>query len=234
MKEYPKIQSVYKRDEKTKRFIEGQWSLPEFEYLKDNIWQWTEKVDGTNIRVIWIPEGHDIPFSAYSETDSTPFLPYGVTFKGKTEKADIPKFLLAKLQEMFTAELFQFAFPETPLCLYGEGYGARIQKGGTYIPNGVSFALFDIRIGYWWLKREDIEHIGIHKLGLTVVPIIMEGTISEAIEVVRPGFLSNWSTSDRMFIAEGLVGKTKVEMRDRRGDRILTKLKTKDFLNLGG
>ena len=30
MKEYHKIQSIYKRDEKTHKFIEGQFSLPEF------------------------------------------------------------------------------------------------------------------------------------------------------------------------------------------------------------
>ena len=30
MKYYPKIQSVYKRDNKTHKFIEGSFSLPEF------------------------------------------------------------------------------------------------------------------------------------------------------------------------------------------------------------
>ena len=43
MKEYPKIQSIYKRDDKTHKFLEGQYSLPEFEYLKDNKWAATEK-----------------------------------------------------------------------------------------------------------------------------------------------------------------------------------------------
>lgn len=53
MKEYHKIQTCFKRDEKTKRIIEGDWTLPEFEYLKDCQWVFTEKVDGTNIRVMW-------------------------------------------------------------------------------------------------------------------------------------------------------------------------------------
>ena len=37
MKQYPKIQSVYKRyteGPKKGEFIKGDWSLPEFEYLK--------------------------------------------------------------------------------------------------------------------------------------------------------------------------------------------------------
>jgi len=231
MKEYPKIQSIYKRDEKTKKFIEGQWSLPELEYLKNNIWQWTEKIDGTNIRTIWIPESQ-------AELDwGAKIQPYwGVKFKGKTDKADIPKFLLAKLEEMFLIEKMKEVFPDTSLCLYGEGYGAKIQSGGNYIPNGVSFVLFDVRIGEWWLKRKDVEGIA-EKLGIDIVPIIMESTIEEAIKVVRDGFISTWSSHNASatswcheFKAEGLVGKPLVEMRDRRGHRIVTKLKTKDFI----
>lgn len=225
MKEFPKIQSIYKRDEETHKFIEGQWSLPELEYLANNQWVWTEKVDGTNIRVIWIPEGHDVPFPTYSDTTSTPLLPCGVTLKGKEENSDIPKFLLSKLQEMFTKEKVQALFPDTPLCLYGEGYGARIQKGGNYIPTGVSFILFDIWIKGWWLKREDMFGLAF-KLGIDVVPIIKLCTIPEAIELVRGGFESTW----KGFQAEGLVGRPLIELKNRKGERILTKLKTRDFL----
>ena len=69
MKEYHKIQTVFKRDPDNnfKTLLMGEYSLPEFEYLKDNKWVFTEKVDGTNIRVIW--DGKDI------------------FFKGKTDKA---------------------------------------------------------------------------------------------------------------------------------------------------
>ena len=56
MKEYHKIQSVFKRDIANGKIIEGKYSLPEFEYLKDNQWVFTEKVDGTNIRIIWPTE----------------------------------------------------------------------------------------------------------------------------------------------------------------------------------
>ncbi len=34
MKEYHKIQTCFFRDEKTKRILEGQWTLPEFQNLK--------------------------------------------------------------------------------------------------------------------------------------------------------------------------------------------------------
>ena len=55
MSKYHKIQSIFKRDMTSKRrtLIEGYWTLPEFEYLANNPWTFTEKVDGTNIRVMF-------------------------------------------------------------------------------------------------------------------------------------------------------------------------------------
>lgn len=50
MSEYHKINTLFKRDEKN-LIIEGDYSCPEFAYLAENEWTWTEKVDGTNIRV---------------------------------------------------------------------------------------------------------------------------------------------------------------------------------------
>ena len=82
MKEYHKIQTVFKRDPETKykTLVDGNWALPEFEYLKDNLWEFTEKVDGTNIRIQLDIEG--------------------LYFRGKTDKAQIPPFLLDKLNKM--------------------------------------------------------------------------------------------------------------------------------------
>ena len=57
--EYTKIPNIFKREEFGKnRLIEGDFSSDELEYLADNLWVWTEKVDGTNIRVIW--DGHSV------------------------------------------------------------------------------------------------------------------------------------------------------------------------------
>ena len=211
MKQYHKIQTIFKRDEKTKRIVEGDYSLPEFEFLKDNPWVFTEKVDGTNIRIMW--DGAN------------------VTFGGKTDDAQMPVFLLYKLQELFEGtakrQLFKEVFGEEGnVCLYGEGYGAKIQKGGgNYISDGVSFVLFDVKIGDWWLERENIEDIA-QKFTLKVVPILGEGTLAEAVEMTRKGFNSQWGD----FIAEGIVARPKTELKTRRGDRIITKIKYRDFI----
>ena len=45
-----KIQTVFMRDERNV-IVPGEWTLPELAYLADKDWRWTEKVDGTNIRL---------------------------------------------------------------------------------------------------------------------------------------------------------------------------------------
>jgi len=207
MDKYPKIQSIFKRDEKTFKFIEGQYSLPEFELLKDIDWVWTEKVDGTNIRIKWT-KGNQVMFG------------------GRTDNTSIPTFLIAKLQELFPQEIFEKNITKTDtLCLFGEGYGAKIQKGGgKYNPNGVDFVLFDVKVDNWWLKREDVCEIADY-LNIKTVPIIKIGTLQQSIEFAKSGYKSNWGD----FEAEGIVLKPKIDLFNRKGNRIITKVKHKDF-----
>lgn len=204
MKEYHKINSLFKRDTKGK-IIENAWSLPEFEYLKDNIWVFSEKVDGTNCRIDWDKEK--------------------LRFGGRTENSQMPIYLLEKLQELFPIEKFRTLYPDIPMTLYGEGYGAKIQKGGgNYKSDGVSFVLFDILVDKWWLQRHNLEDIA-SKLEIEVIPIIGEGTLESAISIIKKGLLSKWGN----FKAEGLVLKPKIELKNRNGNRIITKVKHGDF-----
>lgn len=210
MKTYHKIQTVFKRDPDNnfKTLLEGEFSLPEFEYLSENTWEFTEKIDGTNIRVIL---NGDIRV---------------IDIRGKTDKAEIPPFLLTALEETFypLKDTFQEIFGDTPVCMYGEGYGLRIQKGGGNYRKDNGFVLFDIKIGHYWLQRKDVEGIA-KRLGLDIVPIIGEGTLQDMIDVVKAGFDSQWGD----FSAEGIVARPKVELVSRNGDRIVVKLKHKDF-----
>src|ERR1017187_4441563 len=128
MKKYHKIQTVFLRDPETKfkTLMHGQYATPEFEFLAENKWVFTEKVDGTNIRIMWDGAGT-------------------ITFGGKTDAAQIPAFLVTRLQERFLTQRDKFTAKfDTETCLYGEGYGAKIQKGGgNYRPDS-DFVLFDV------------------------------------------------------------------------------------------
>lgn len=220
---YPKIESIYNRDSKTKKFIEGQYRQPEFEYLKNNEWIWTEKIDGINIRVGWM-------CNTYWQDK--------VCFLGRTGKAETPPLLLSRLHNLFASEKLSkvFAPPDRPdiikkVILFGEGFGLKIQKGGKYIPDGVDFILFDVWIDGWWLMRKDVEAIA-EKLGIRVVPVINTGTLIDAVEKVKnKEIMSTFGN----FLAEGLVVRPKVDLYERsvnnyyKNNRIITKIKVKDF-----
>jgi len=212
MVEYHKIDTAFKRDERG-CIIVGKFTRPEFEYLKDNEWYWTEKVDGTNIRVQWDGRGN-------------------FTFAGKTDRADIPKPLLARLQNIFAdADVNDYveATFDGAVCFYGEGYGNKIQKvGKLYKPDGVDFILFDVKVGDFWLQPDDVADVARH-LGIQSVPIVRVGTLTEALNFVDGGFTSSLATS---VPAEGLVLRPLVRLTNNQGQRIITKIKHRDFERL--
>lgn len=211
MIEYVKIETPFNRaEDKSKALIIGSYRNETVEYLRNNTWVWTEKVDGTNISIVW--DGHR------------------VEFHGRTERAQIPAHLVNKLNEMFGGEtneqMFEQIFGETPMILYGEGYGPKIQNGGSY-RDDVSFILFDVYQpdSDMWLKREAVEDIAA-KLCIDVVPIIITGSLAEAFAYVRKHPKSVVGSEHDM---EGLVGRPMIELKDRRGKRVIVKVKVRDF-----
>lgn len=210
--EYPKIQTVWLRDPKTfhRTLLEGEWALPEFKFLRACEWEWTEKVDGTNIR---------IAFDGMANS---------VQFAGRTDRAQIPGRLYARLRELFPPEKMSATFGAERVTLYGEGYGAGIQKpiGACYLADAQDFILFDVRIGEWWLERENVAGIA-GALGIRVVPVVGYGTLDQAIDRVRRGYPS--TLAEGRCTSEGLIVRPTAELRTRAGDRIISKIKHKDF-----
>lgn len=199
-KTYPKIHSIYSRDPETYEIVQGQFSIPEFEQYKDEQWIFTEKIDGTNIRVIW--DGNN------------------VTFKGKKENSQIPVRLLKKLEELFPVEKFINYSCGT---LYGEGFGYGIQYSNNYYLEGeeVGFILFDAFADDSWVSYEDIKRIA-DRLDIKCVDIVFTGTLLEGYEFAREGFPSAYGGK----LAEGLIGRPVGEPLDSKGDRVTVKLRT--------
>lgn len=208
MREYPKIETIFNRDtEGTKKLIFGTYRDETVKYLRFNDWQFTEKIDGTNISVEW--DGH------------------AVSFHGRTERAQIPKHLLEYLEKTFLTteaeELFEQTYGDKNVILYGEGYGAKIQNGGNY-RSDASFILFDVLIGDNWQEREWVEKTA-KMFGIDVVPVVFVGSLEEGVDYVMEHHPSTIGTA----MMEGVVGRPMVEMRDRLGKRIIVKIKWEDF-----
>jgi len=202
MKEYRKIDTCFLRDDH-KKIIEGSWTKPEFEFLKDNKWLWLRKIDGTNMRIIW--DGQT------------------VHILGKTDDAQFVPEFMSKMKSIFTPDRLKSVFGTTFVILYGEGYGLLINDKGKYYYTDANFILFDCLINNFWLQRHSLEDIT-KKLGIGLVDIIRIGTLQEAVEFTRN------IKNDKENYLEGIVLKPLVDLIDRKGERIITKIKRRDFI----
>lgn len=202
--EYHKIETLYERDLST--FKVDPTKIKNRTYSLIKTWQWTEKIDGTNIRCI--RENRTLRFG------------------GKTDNAQIHADLIKHLYESVSAAKLSEIFPDTTVVIYGEGYGAGIQKGGGYSATK-KFIVFDVLVGgKWWLSWENVCDVA-QKLHLDVVPFVGEMTLEDATAMVKAGFPS--LVGDGSARAEGLVGRTAEPLFDKKGHRLIVKLKTKDF-----
>lgn len=208
MKEHEKIETLYVRDDKTKKLVEGKFRNETIELLKDIDWEFTEKIDGTNIRIYW--DGHK------------------VSYYGRTDKAQIPSQLMNRLIELFggdiNEEMFEQKFGDMPVMLIGEGYGAKIQKvGGDYRADN-DFILFDVCINGNYQSRESVKEIA-NYFNIDIVPTIMIGRLQDGVDYVKSKPKSKIGNAD----SEGLVARPLKELKDRTGNRIIVKIKVKDF-----
>ena len=214
--EYPHIDSLFKRevDGPMKGAIRiGEWTCPEFQYLANLKWRWTEKVDGANIRIIFDP-------TVDEEVDR-------LQIRGRTDRASMPGPLGQKLERIFKTPWMRQQLADQfdhGVVLYGEGYGAGIQKVGVKYSPVPDFILFDVRVGNWWLEWDAVIEIA-EALEIRSVPTLGLGTLDQAIAFTKDGFGSMLGEAE----AEGLVLRPMVSLRKRNGQRLIAKTKTKDW-----
>lgn len=212
--EYPKIQTLFERNEDFS-IDPTRLKRPVYGTIKE--WDVTEKVDGTNIRVMFTPE----------RNEGIILYPATVKFGGRTNAAIIPGDLLQNLAKLFPVEKLAAKF-QTPVVLYGEGYGKGIQKvGGLYRPDK-SFILFDVLVdGKWWLSTSQVQDVAL-SLGCNVVPHLGRMTLDEIVGLVQR---ESWSDipATNLCPREGIVARPIETLFDSRHERVILKLKTSDF-----
>lgn len=210
MKEFTKIANVFTMDVKGK--VTGL--QPMFRTLRNVEWEGTEKVDGTNIRIHW--DGHTIEIG------------------GRTDKAQIPNELKKILEDCFLSKPMEYKFEEIfgekDVILFGEGYGPKIQNGGTYATEP-KFILFDVLVDEkFYLTRANVQDIA-NKMELDTVPVVFNGTLDEAIDYVDAHPMS--TLGEHKHEMEGLVLQPKdVVLYDAKGHPLKCKCKYRDICNI--
>lgn len=252
---YQKINTIFCRDENNIIMPNDEFVQPEFEFLRGCKFRCEEKIDGTCVRLEVTSE---LKYETFIEEPDAKASanPIGVEFtlayKGKTDNAQMPKNLDKHLKENYpeykvltalglkkyipVGEWVEHKWVDTNNLpdatkiprvydIYGEGYGAGIQSGGYYCQDQ-RFIIFDVKVNDLYLGYDSRDEIATN-LGCPVVPLIGYFTIDEAIEFVKTGF--NSTIAETEHLAEGLVVKTDCGLKNRRGERIVTKIKTCDF-----
>ncbi len=205
MEKYASIKNVWKRDpdNKYKTLIDGAWSTEAIDLLAETPWSWQEKVDGMNIRIIVRDGSYEIA--------------------GRTDKAELRMDLVERLTE-YGEQIVAAGI--TWVTFYGEGYGAGIQKGGGNYSAKKDFSLFDIKRGNIWLPRVEVRDLA-NQCGLLMAPTMGTGDLHQAIHYARYGFNSSWGD----FPAEGIICRPATELWDCWHERVICKIKTKDFVS---
>lgn len=216
---FPKIYNPFKRSEDGRCVEVGKWARDEFEILADSQWTGTEKMDGTNVRIVWEPR-----------TDA-------LFIMGRGPNTQMHPDLKASLVNTFMEDgRWHAAFEKDLLAeadvwvvLYGEGIGPGIQKGGGMYCGSKDFCLFDVRVGGrsgLWLKQDDVTEVA-QKMALMRAPILGVATLKQwMLYASQEGFKTKLPGADPNKQAEGVMCRPQGNFLTRRGERIICKVKT--------
>jgi len=212
---YQKIPTLYKRDPKTGK-VKEEYSAPLYKYLEGLEWVFTEKIDGTNLRIYW--DG------------------YNLKFLGRTDDTNWAEAQIEYLNTTFNHEgfkgLIEEKFGSKPLVLFGELFGAvgncRIMDYGShYNPNGYGVRFFDVKIAGKYLAYTNARGF-ITDLGQEFVPEVFRGDLSEGkIQLLK---LPSTSVGKPHLIVEGFVAQPLMQIYNEKKERVIVKTRIEDFL----
>lgn len=225
MQPYSSIETLYKRDKATNKLNFNEVRQPEWEMIKG--WMLTEKVDGTNIRVI------------VSEAD--------IQIMGRSNNATVPPGIAAFILSTFPTHEEIVAYfgglTDRTVTFYGEGYGPGIQGSDPMQyrtkEQGKAFRCFDIlRSGTidYWLSPE--EWTGVCE-SLKIPTVTDFGCIAnipmghEAALNMMDMFAGKSEVaiqdSGSVIVPEGVVARPLFPLFNQYGSRVIWKLTRREF-----
>lgn len=250
---YQKINTIFKRDANNVIMPYDEFAVPELEWLRDCKFDADEKVDGTNTRIEVTRE------FITSDIGNNIGIKWNVTYKGKTDNAQIPKMLYAYLtteltedkvlnalgltKEMYvTDELMQektwsvlntqfnvYELDETKIPTRYTLYGEGFGAG---IQSGGYYRKDNSFIGFD-VKVDDMYLLRENRdeifKKLGVDIVPFMGTFTVDEAIEFVKKGFNSKVAKEPHLAEGLVLRTPIGLQSRRGERIIFKVKTCDF-----
>lgn len=173
--------------------------------LASEEWVPRRKIDGANIRIQW--DGEE------------------ALWNGKTDAFQCSGSLTEYMNSTFLEEIFEEKFGrDCKVVLFGEHMGPKVQGNELKLDKDEVF-LFDVNINGFWQPKETVREIATYFNVRTVYDLSV-GELPDTlplftiIHLVSRGFTKDW---------EGIVATPAVECRNQKGERIIVKVKTKDY-----
>jgi len=219
MKPYPSIETVFTRSKETNRLNFGELRNQANSVIKK--WTISEKIDGTNIRVIFTLSGFEV--------------------RGRSDNAQIHPHLVDAVKNLFDHDKVVSYFrayrgqdlPENwSVTFYGEGYGAGVQKGAMYSASK-RFRCFDLMLGEdWWVDDDEMRRV-CSDIDIPTAPHLgyfdsIPVTLADLKQLIPFSLVAQCEAGHEV-MAEGVVAKPTVVLLDRHGDRIVWKLTFREF-----
>ena len=238
------------------KIILGDFSIIEASYLFNCPWEAYSKIDGTCSKIAFFPSTGEIMIGGKTDKASSMhgqfemlqeigerikpqlcamFPKESARFVPVKDKATNKIQYYLNTDESTPIEpklgFVGVELEEVPVYIYGEYFGAGIQKcGPRYIQNGNAFRVFDIKQQGWWTPK-DVRDTMCKSLGLEAVPFLGIMTLKEIEDKVRNGFTTQFeNAADPTMIEEGIVARPVIPLCDARGNRIIVKVKYCDYV----
>lgn len=219
---YHKIETLFNRDPSTfKVNPECGMRVPGFQAV-DN-WVVEEKCDGMNIQV------HMNDPTCLVDREA-PF-PIEVLIQGRTPNAQFKPHWMEYLKSIFTAPLAEALFkselhPGNKVTLFGELMGPKI-NGNLHGLTELEFRGFDVLVDdAWWMERAQLDQVLYH-FKTKGAPVVGRLNTERIIHMIRERETVSQISTNGYF--EGVVCRPAFELRLQSGERLIWKLKTKDF-----
>lgn len=171
-------------------------------------WQFKRKLDGENLRVFWDGEQ--------------------ALWNGKSNKFQCGAELTDFMNNTFIEEIFEEKFGrDKKVYLFGEHMGPKSQGNELGLMKS-EFVLYDVNINDFWLSSEDIKEIAKYFNIKTCYDFMPDenvcnftGSLYDLINDTADGRFKDW---------EGIVATPCVECCYQNSDRVIVKIKNKDYL----
>lgn len=176
--------------------------------LAKNDWVARRKLDGENIRIRWDGEQ--------------------ALWNGKTNNFECVESFENYMNETFIEEDFEEKFGhDKEVIIFGEKMGPKTQKNELGLTKE-EVVIFDVKINGFWLSAENVREVASYfgcRTCYDFVPKEMEMFMSsksllDYIRLVAEGVFSDW---------EGIVATPIVECQNQRGERVIVKIKNRDY-----